>query len=121
MRALIAVFFLSTSAHSADTTPFHGIWGTKAQCSGSLIHPNGTKRAAPFDIRPDWISHGDIWCRLKWMSVGSTTEGVRAQTLAICGEDDARDYQLRFNLQGDELTLTWNLWHVNGPLTMCAQ
>ncbi len=75
----------------------------------------------PFDIRPDWISHGDIWCRLNWMNVGLTTDGVQAQTHAICGEDDARDYRIRFNLKGSELTLTWNLWHVNGPLTLCAQ
>ncbi|MBX2868699.1 MAG: hypothetical protein KTR18_08490 [Acidiferrobacterales bacterium] len=120
MRVLLVILFVSTSAYSAETTPFHGVWGTEAQCSGSLIHPKGSKRAVPFDIRPDWISHGDIWCRLNWMSVRQNTAGAQADAHAICGEDDARDYRIRFHLEGDELTLTWNLWHVNGPLTICA-
>lgn len=120
MSGFFALFFLASTAYATDLTLLFGEWGTKAQCTRTLVIPKGTKRAAPFNIQPDWLGHGDVWCRLKWSSDGSGVDNIYALAHAICGEDDTRDYQIRFNLSGDELTITWNLWHVNGPLTRCG-
>lgn len=120
MSGFFALLFLTSIAFSADLPLIFGEWGTKAQCARKLIIPEGTKRAAPFVIQSDWLGHGDVWCRLKWSGDGSGPDKNFALALAICGEDDARDYQIRFNLSGDELTITWNLWHVNGPLMRCV-
>jgi len=97
----------------------HGLWGNEAQCSRALITPKGTKRASPFDIRADWLGHGDVWCRLIWSSVVPSQQGMVAIAKGLCGEDAVRDYQIRFNLVADELTIIWNMQHRNGPLYRC--
>lgn len=104
---------------AADRTSLYGEWGTDTQCSRALITPKGTKLAAPFDIRPDWLGHGDVWCRLNWGTESSNDDGLFAVAQAICGEDNVRSYTLDFRLSGDELTLTWDRWHKTGPVTRC--
>ena len=119
MRLLCLLLFLTASAIAADPGPFLGKWGTEAQCSGELITTKGTKRAEPFDIRPDWLGHGDVWCRLSWGAAAPAENGHFAVARALCGEDAVRDYELRFRLNGDQLTLSWNLLFNNGPLMRC--
>lgn len=123
LATIIALGFtlLGVSADSlgADRQLLYGQWGTEAQCARTLITPRGTRRASPFDIRADWLGHGDVWCRLIWSSVVDRSDGLTAVALALCGEDAVRDYQLRFNLSNGALTLIWNLQHQNGPLMRC--
>jgi len=121
MRTLLALSLVipSVFAQETNTHPLQGLWGSEAQCSRALITPKGTKHAAPFDIRPDWLGHGDVWCRLNWTTVQSTETGTTAFANAICGEDTERNYQIGFNLDGDELTIAWNWTFQNGPMNRC--
>ncbi len=119
LRFFSALALFAGPAFSDAAAPFIGVWGTEAQCSHSLISPNGTKRAVPFEIRSDWLSHDGIWCRLNWSSVGTSENGLYAINRSICGEDDARNYHIKFDLNGDQLTIIWNFSHVNGPLMRC--
>jgi len=107
-------------AIASDRELFYGKWGTEAQCSGALIAEKGTKRATPFEVRPDWLGYGDVWCRLNWVYLGSTPDGTFAVTKALCGEDSARDYQINFELSGNELILVWDEEFKNGPLMRCT-
>lgn len=105
----------------ADPAVLYGQWGDKKQCERSLILPNGTRYASPIEIQPQWIGHGEIWCRLKWVSAGSSERaGSFAFALALCGEDDVRDYRLKFELRDNLLTLHWNEHVTNGPLQRCS-
>jgi hypothetical protein len=97
----------------------YGQWGTAAQCAGDLITPHGTRRAAPFEIRNDWLNHAEVWCRLNWISSVASTTGFFAVARGLCGEDDVRDYQIRFDFSIDQLTISWNELIVNGPLQRC--
>jgi len=106
-------------AFASDRTSLYGEWGSETQCTRSLITPKGTKLAAPYDIRPDWLGHGDVWCRLNWGSESSTADGLFAVARAICGEDTVRSYTIDFRLSGDKLILTWDRWHKAGPLERC--
>ena len=119
-RILCALVSFGTPAFANDITPFLGTWGTETQCSKSLISPSGTKRAAPFEIKSDWLNHDGIWCRLNWSSVGSNQNGMYAINHSICGEDDARNYHIKFDLTDDQLTIVWDHWHANGPLMRCT-
>ena len=103
----------------ADQTLFYGEWGTRAQCSRSLITPKGTKHHAPFEISAGWLQHGDSWCRLNWLNSVTNENGAFAVAHAICGEDDSRDYRINFNLDTDELTLVWNNEFGNNGLRRC--
>jgi len=120
MRTLFALILVAPLAIADDLKSVHGLWGTEAQCSRSLITPKGTKHAAPFDVRPNWLVHGEVWCRLNWASIQSTENGTIANAHAICGEDMERDYQIRFVLTGDTLTVVWNLEFQNGPMKRCS-
>ncbi len=100
--------------------PLLGEWGTDTQCARDLLTPKGTKYAAPFELKPGWLGHDDLWCRMNWSYVRETADGVDALAYALCGEDTVRDYQIRVVLTGDQLNLTWNFFHSNGPLTRCA-
>ena len=102
-----------------DRGDLYGEWGTKSQCARTLITPKGTKFAAPFDIKPDWLGHGEVWCRLIWSTEETTEDGLFAVARAICGEDAARDYTINFRLRGDKLTLKWSFQFTNGPLMRC--
>ncbi len=108
-----------TGTVTADSKAFFGKWGTDRQCAGKLIIPGGTKKAAPFEIGKDWLGHGDVWCRLFWINTGSSQLGTYAIARALCGEDDVRDYQLRFKLQDNRLSLTWNRHITNEGLKRC--
>jgi len=121
LRILFVLSFVSPQAYAQDIESLVGVWGTEAQCSGSLITPKGTKRAEPFDLQSDWLGHGGVWCRLNWWSSSPTdADGRTAIAQAVCGEDGERDYQLRFNLDGDALTIIWNWQFKNGPLRRCS-
>lgn len=116
-----ALIYYIVPVFAADRTSLYGKWGTETQCSGALITPKGTKHAAPFDIRPDWLGHGDVWCRLNWGTESSTANGLFAVARAVCGEDTVRSYNIDFRLGGDELTLTWDRWHKTGPVRRCER
>lgn len=117
--ALVVAFMLNVPALAANPDALYGQWGTKAQCEGALITPKGTKRATPFKIKPDWLEHGDVWCRLTWSRVSTTSNGVTGVAWSLCGEDSVRGYFITFNLIGDELSLIWNQQFQNGPLMSC--
>ncbi len=119
MRAFLIALFVTSTGYAAEHDIFFGKWGTDIQCAGDLIIATGTKRAAPFEISDDWLGQGDVWCRLNWSGVTQADSRQTAVAQAICGEDDARNYRLRFDLSGDELKITWDLWHTNGPLNRC--
>jgi len=122
-QIITALVVLSSFTHPAlalDREPIYGKWGTEAQCSGALIIEKGTKHANPFDIRADWLERGDVWCRLDWVFSDSTPGGIFAIAKALCGEDSAREYQINFNLNGDELILVWDEQFENGPLKRCT-
>ena len=116
-----AYFFLCSSVSAADPDLFYDVWGTEQQCSRQLLTPKGTKRAAPFDIRSEWLGHGDVWCHLSWGTVAPADDGLFAIAHALCGEDTARSYDIKFRLRDDQLTLVWNLWLRNGPLMRCER
>ena len=119
ISAFLAFLSFSTVAYGSEQALF-GQWGTETQCARNLITPKGTKLAAPFEISVDWLGHDDVWCRLNWGAVSTTTDGLTAHAQGLCGEDAVRDYAIRFTLKGGELTLTWNVFHVTGPLRRCA-
>lgn len=116
-----AGFLVCGSVSAMDPDRFYDVWGTEEQCSRQLLTPEGTKRAAPFDIRMGWLGHGDVWCRLNWGTVAPTEDGLFAIAQALCGEDSGRSYDVKFRLRGDQLTLVWNLWLRNGPLMRCER
>lgn len=122
LLASIAVIALAlTVTASIDyQDALYGEWGTETQCARGLITPRGTRRAAPFDIQSEWLQQGDVWCQLIWRKVAPTDGGLFGLAGAVCGEDTARNYDLKFRLNGDELTLVWGLWHKNGPLKRCG-
>ncbi|MEM7257214.1 MAG: hypothetical protein AAF404_07480, partial [Pseudomonadota bacterium] len=106
-------------SHAQNQQRLIGEWGTEQQCAGELITARGSVRAAPFKIQADWISHGDVWCRLTWVRAGDTADGFIAEARALCGEDDLRDYRIDFTLTDNKLWLRWNLQIENGPLRQC--
>lgn len=119
-QASIALVLFSTPVFAVDRSILYGEWGTEQQCLRTLITPQGTKHAAPFDIGPDWLSHGDVWCRLIWSTVNETPHGAVAWAKTLCGEDSVRDYQIKLQLTDDALTVIWNLQFKNGPLSRCT-
>jgi len=106
--------------NAADRELLYGEWGTETQCARALITPKGTKLAEPFDIQKDWLGHGDLWCRLNWGTLAPEPDGLFTTAQAACGEDAVRGYNINFRLDGQELTLVWNLWHRVGPLRRCS-
>lgn len=106
----------------ADTESLYGKWGTEAQCEGKLIIPEGTKRASSFVIQKDWLGHGDVWCRLNWLSVNATEKSTVAFAQALCGEDSIRDYRVKIQRTGDTLSIAWGIGiGTNGPLMRCVE
>lgn len=118
-RTVLAGLLVSGLADASGPDVFYGKWGSDTQCTQALIVEGGTKRAAPFDIQPDWLGHGEVWCRLTWASVGQSESGAYAVVHALCGEDNVRDYQLRLSLALEQLWLVWNGQIENGPLRRC--
>lgn len=119
MRLLLVLVFIAPQVFAQEIRPIVGVWGTDAQCAGALITPKGTKRAAPFEIHPDWLENGDVWCRLNWTSVQTRASDTRAIAEAVCGEDMERDYQITFRLIDDALTIVWDWTFQNGPMRRC--
>ncbi len=119
-RINITFLLCASPALAFDRDSLIGEWGTEQQCEGELITPTGTKHATPFEIRPDWISYGDVWCRLNWATASPSSTDTFETVKALCGEDSVRDYQITFKLSDDDaLTIVWNQWHKNGPLMRC--
>ena len=115
----IALSLVTVSAYASDREALFGDWGTSAQCARELITPKGTKHAAPFVINSEWLRHGDSWCYLNWGTVAPSSDGLFAVAQAQCGEDAVRGYTINFRLNGEELNLSWDLWHKVGPLMRC--
>jgi hypothetical protein len=130
MRKFLILLFYCTHTFASELEPLYGEWGTQTQCARALITPKGTKHAAPFDVRPDWLGNGDVWCRLVWTIVHPKPDGVIGIAHGLCGEDAVREYQINFDLTNDELKIRWNLglrngrWDLgieNGPMMRCAK
>lgn len=115
----VLMLSLPTLPQASAQEALFGEWGTENQCARELITPKGTKLAEPFVISQDWIGHGNLWCRLTWL--GSDAGQGPSVTFAQgqCGEDSVRGYQMKFQLEGEELSIIWNSFHKNGPLQRC--
>ena len=118
-KPLLVCLLMTPPALSNDRDALYGQWGTLRQCSAELIVDDGSKKAAPFILSADWLSHGEVWCRLRWQHSDSTVEFTEATARAVCGEDSVRDYHVEMLLANDLLTLIWDRWLVNGPLRRC--
>ena len=123
MRYAFLIALLAFPAAAADDDDeravFYGAWGTAAQCARAPIKPGGTVLAEPFEIGSGWLRQGRIWCRLAWFPVQAREDGAFTGANAQCGEDAVRDYLLRLELSGNDLTLRWGLHRSNGPLARC--
>ncbi len=119
--ARVSVIYLvfTVPSFAVERESLYGEWGTESQCARAVITPEGTKHASPFDIQPDWMRQGGVWCRLIWTSTVLTPEGIFATASSLCGEDAVRDYQIKFELSGETLMLTWSQGTRNGPLSRC--
>ncbi|WP_300515937.1 hypothetical protein [Aliiroseovarius sp.] len=111
------VFLLISTPALAD--PLLGRWGTPAQCAGRPVLEGGTRLAAPFEIGPEWLRQGEVWCRLTWFDAQPQSGGLFRAARALCGEDSVRGYNLGFVLEGEALTILWDERLVNGPLRRC--
>ena len=119
MRTFLILLLFATLVQADDKEVLYGEWGTEAQCARLPIIPEGTKLAAPYEIKPDWLRHGEVWCRVNWSNASSESNGLFIAARGQCGEDAVRDYRINFRLRADKLTLTWNEWHKVGPLMRC--
>ena len=123
VKQLLSIALLSfaqlSSTHASELDTLFGEWGTENQCARGLITPKGTKHAAPFEISKNWLGHGDLWCRLTWIGTDTNPDGQVSFAYGQCGEDAVRDFQIKFKLEGDELSLIWNTFHKNGPVMRC--
>ena len=118
----VLVFCCLTGPVFADTREaFYGTWGTGTQCARALLKDGGTVLAEPFEIRPGWLRHGQLWCRLAWFPFQHRDDGAFNSARAMCGEDSVRSFRLDLSLDGEELTLIWDESLVNGPMHRCAQ
>lgn len=120
MRYLIPLIFLATPIAASDKyAAFYGTWGTPTQCAKAPILEDGTQLAAPFEIGPEWLKHGQIYCSLTWGPVSDRDDGRFTIATAQCGEDAVRGYTLGLLLSGETLELTWDFFLRNGPLQQC--
>ena len=120
MRYALLIFLLAWPAAADERKVFYGSWGTEQQCSRTPIKPGGTVLAEPFQIGPEGLRQGQIWCRLSWFPIELREDGVFTGAFAQCGEDAVREYLLRMTLSEDALTVRWGLQRSNGPLTRCS-
>lgn len=120
---LLALLVLLALPATAQTAPpaeaVLGVWGDAARCEGDLLIEGGTKRAAPFEIGPDWLRHGEVWCKLGWFPGSPRNDGIFVTAQALCGEDSVQPYRLDMDLSGSELTLIWDEALINGPFGRC--
>ncbi|MEM7378046.1 MAG: hypothetical protein AAF460_11140 [Pseudomonadota bacterium] len=124
MRTVLAtalgLLCLSQAVANPDPhTPFFGTWGTPSHCARLPIQAGGTVLAEPFEVGPDWLRHGTLWCALTWGPVQPLDSGLFSVAHARCGEDAVRAYFLRFNLENDALTLRWGPFLSNPSLRPC--
>lgn len=120
MRSLLLLALLSFPAHAGGHDSFLGSWGTEAQCARAPVKPAGTVLAEPFEIGRLWLRQGQLWCKLDWGPVEAREDGLFTAATVMCGEDSVRGYFLGMTLSGDRLTLRWDLFHSNGPLSRCS-
>lgn len=78
----LAVF--AGTASATDLPALYGRWGTHAQCTGLPVKPGGTVMATPFEIRPDWLQHGQIWCSLTWFPAQMRGDGLFVTAGVLC-------------------------------------
>lgn len=122
MRCAFLIALLAFAAFPAaadERAVLYGTWGTQKQCARAPIKPGGSVPAEPFEISAGWLRQGRIWCRLRWFPIQAREDGFFTGANAQCGEDAVRDYFLRMELSGNDLTLRWNLLQSNGPLARC--
>lgn len=119
MRYAFLIVLLAFPAAADERAVFYGTWGTAKQCSRAPVKPGGTVLAAPFEISPEWLRQGQIWCRLSWFPIEPRGDGFFSGARAQCGEDTVRDYMLGVELSGGELTLRWDFPLSSGPLARC--
>lgn len=120
MRFLLPFALLVPPALAADRhAEFYGTWGTPAQCAKAPIIDGGTYRSAPFEIGPEWLKHGQLYCNLSWGPISERENGPFTIATAKCGEDAVRDYTLGLTISGETLDLTWDFFLRNGPLQRC--
>ena len=121
MKYLAMIALLGASAAFADErAPLYDTWGTPKQCEHVLLKPGGTVTAHPFEIRPGWLRHGDLWCRLNWFPATPRADGMFVSSRALCGEDSAQGFRLDMVLGADGLRLIWDERLVNGPMQRCS-
>ena len=120
MRLFILALFFALPVKADPRAALYDTWGTSDQCAGRLLLPKGTKRAAPFEIRPGWLRQGELWCKLTWFPAQTRENGLYVSTRATCGEDSARGYRLDFLLADGEMMLIWDEALANGPLARCT-
>lgn len=119
LALLIACLALPTVAAADAREVLYGTWGTPQQCAREPLGPGLTIRQEPFEIGAQWLKRGQIWCRLNWFPIEQRDDELFTGAFAQCGEDGVRDYFLRLNLAGDDLTIRWDFLVSNGPLARC--
>jgi len=119
MRYVLLIVLLAFPAAADERAVFYGTWGTAKQCARAPVKPGGTVPAQPFEIGPDWLRQGTIWCRLRWFPIEPRADGFFTGAHAQCGEDSLRDYLVGLERSGDRLTLRWDVFLSNGPLERC--
>ena len=119
MRWLFLIALIASPAAAAERNIFYGSWGSERQYSRELIKPGATRITQPFEIGPEWLRHGQIWCRLNWFPIEPKADGFFTGARAHCGEDSVQAYFLRMHLSKEGLTLRWNFALSNGPLQRC--
>ncbi|MEM6486900.1 MAG: hypothetical protein AAF677_01300 [Pseudomonadota bacterium] len=116
----LGVAALPAAAQSDERKRLYGTWGTDQQCAREPLAPDLTILAEPFEIGPQWLKRGQVWCALNWFPVEQRPDGIFTGAFARCGEDGVRDYVVGMRLTGDSLTLRWDFFSVvNGPLAQC--
>ena len=113
------LFALAAMPAAADRAAFFGLWGTPQQCARELIKPGGSVRAAPYEIGGEWLRQGALWCQLDWFPIERRGGGAFTGAHARCGEDAVRGYLLGMTLEGDALTLRWDVFRATAPMGRC--
>ncbi|MEO1612063.1 MAG: hypothetical protein AAFU55_06885 [Pseudomonadota bacterium] len=121
---LLTALFLAAPAVADEREALYGTWGAPAQCAGDPIKPGGTVMASPFEVGPEWLRQGALWCRLSWGPLERRETGVFAAARAQCGEDGVNGYfvtmETKGETKGETMTIRWDFLRVNGPLDRCV-
>lgn len=118
---LIVLFAFPSVAHATSDLRgvFYGTWGTVKQCSRTPIKSGGTVLSEPFEIKPNTLRHGGVWCNLSWGPIEKRENGIFTAAHAQCGEDSVRSYLLGMELTGNNLKLRWGFPGLSDSLARC--